>query len=203
MPNLRCVHWQGGTSCDLGEKCKCFETVETGSIQGSEAPSQQEPTVAEIPVPQRVQIHDSERGLLIVQTDDQGDVYLNIGSVFDKGLRFCTVVGGGIRHTRTRKALIELKAAMHADNQEFEVPTEQTAEVSLTSTPPESEAKLIGLLEAVTATLAAAAKVRAGEVKELAEALDKAVAFGIAPAIQDEMLAILAKYSLAKTEEKP
>lgn len=51
---------------------------------------------------------------------------------------------------------------------------EQTAEVSLTNTPPVTpgEAKLIGLLEAVTATLAAAAKVRAEEVKELRKALE-------------------------------
>jgi hypothetical protein len=64
----------------------------------------------------QVKIQGSEGGWLILTQGDDGDVWVNINSVFDKAntLRFCTMTGGG-KTPKVRKALNDLVEAMIED----------------------------------------------------------------------------------------
>ena len=68
---------------------------------------------------EQVKIEATEGGSLILTMSDDGDVWVNINSVFDKEntLRFCTMIGGG-KTNRTRRALIKLMAEMVKDGGE-------------------------------------------------------------------------------------
>ena len=55
--------------------------------------------------------------LILTQSED-GDITVNVGTAFSQSVRFCTVAGGGVGTTRTRKALLNLMDAMIEDGAE-------------------------------------------------------------------------------------